>query len=376
MTTTVEEPAIQEDREKLSVEFNPLAWILWIIGFILSVVAAWLLLVKHGETDSFPWIATLCHLLATVLVGAGTGLALSLADSTGWGWACLSAFFAFLVGPVGVVMGVFCYLMARGQPTGMPLVEVIKAEMWIRQEDPVEEDLMPLDLKIREELRTEPFVDLLPYADVPTAMAIIKRLKERGHKRDIQMLRGMTQDQRPEVYQAAIAQLDKLEGYFSGRIFAISQELEASPHKAELRLELAGLYLEYRESGLLEEGLEDYYWELTLSQVLEAMLAHPGGGVLTVDLARLLHDRDLVDESAAVAEAGLKKDPHNIHGQLLVLQSIVQNAQEKQDPNLFSAARKRALESAWAVKTPKRTSSGDPTHELAKFWFEGREKGA
>ncbi len=364
---------LDKEREKLSVEFNPLAWVLWILGFLLSVVAAWLLL--RGESFNFPWVAAVCHILATILTGAGTGLALSLADSSGWGWACLGAFFTFLVGPVGVIMGVVCYLMARGQPTGMPLVEVIKAEMWIRQEDPVEEDLVPLDLKIREELRTEPFVDLLPYADVATAMAIIKSLTERGTKRDIQMLRDMTQDKRPEVYQAAIAQLDKLESRFSNRIFALSQELEVNPHRAELRLELARLYLDYRESGLLEEGLEDYYWELTLSQVLEAMLAHPGGGVLTVDLARLLHDRGLVEESAAVAEAGLKKDPHSIHGHLLVLQAIVHRAQDQEDPGQFNIARKRALESAWAVKPPKKIAS-DPTHDLAKFWFQGRDKGA
>lgn len=375
MTVAVDlEP--EQEREKLSVEFNPIAILLWVIGFAFSVYAAWgLLHVEAQQIQTFPWVPAICHILATLLTGAGTGMALSLADSSGWGWACLGAFFAFLVGPVGVILGVVCYLMARGQPTGMPLVEVIKAEMWIRQEDPVEEDLMPLDLKIREELRTEPFVDLLPYADVATAMAIIKALKERGTKRDIQMLRTMTQDQRPEVYQAAIAQIDKLETHFSGQIFAISQELEVSPHRTELRIELAKLYLDYRASGLLEEGLEDYYWELTLGQVLEAMLRHPGGQVLTVDLARLLHDRDLIDEAAVVAEAGLKKDPHSIHGQLLVLQSIFQNAQKHEDPTLFAAAKKRALESGWAVRTPKK-SGGDPTHDLAKFWFEGREKGA
>ena len=373
MTAVVDlEPKIV--REKLSVEFNPVAIVLWLVGFVFSMLAAWLLL--RGESETFPWTAAFCHLLATLLTGVGTGMALSLSDSSGWGWACLGAFFAFLVGPVGVVLGVACYLMARGQPTGMPLVEVIKAEMWIKQEDPVEEDLAPLDLKIREELRTEPFVDLLPYADVTTAMAIVKLLRERGSKSDIQMLRNLTQDKRPEIYQAAIAQLDRLESQFSNRIFEISRELEVSPHRAELRLELARLYLEYRESGLLEEGLEEYYWELTLAQVLEAMLTHPGGSVLTIDLARLLHEGHLIDEAAAVAEARLKKDPYNLNGQLLVLQTMIQNAQNRNDPALFAATKKRALESAWAIRAPKRTGPGDPTHDLVKFWFEGREKGA
>lgn len=364
-----------EPRAQLRRDYNPVAWVLWLLGFILSLYAAWRLF--QGETASFPWVVAICHLAATILTGVGTGLALSLSDASGWGWATLSAFFAFLVGPVGVVLGVVCYLMARGQPTSMPLVEVIKAEMWITTApESTEAELLPLDLRLREELQAEPFVDLLPYADVPTAMAIVKRLTERGRKPDIEMLRQLTQDRRPEVYQAAIAQIDKLEGHFNSRIYQLSSELEVAPHRAELRLELAKVYMEYRDSGLLEQELEHYYWELTLAQVLEAMLARPGER-LTLDLARLLHEGGLTSEASAVAEVGLKREPSNIPGQLLVLQSIVEQAQQEQNPDLFRAARKRALESSWAVRVPRNPTHQDPTFELAKFWFQGKaEKGA
>ena len=375
MTETAVPPV--EQRVQLDREFNQLAWLLWLLGLLFSLYATWRLF--QGETTGFPWLVAICHLTATILTGAGTGLALRLTDASGWGWATLSAFFAFLVGPVGVVLGVVCYLMARGQPTGMPLVEVVKAEMWITTaEDQTQDQLLPLDLHIREELQAEPFVDLLPYADVATAMAIVKRLTERGRKPDIQMLRQMTQDRRPEVYQAAIAQIDKLEGRFNARIYEISSELEAAPHRTELRLDLAKVYMEYRQSGLLEEELEEYYWELTLAMVVESMISRPqASGALTLDLARLLHEGGLIKEAAAVAEVGLKREPSNIPGQLLTLQAIVEEAQSEQDPSLFRAARKKALESGWAVRVPRKPAHHDTTFELAKFWFRGRgEKGA
>lgn len=359
-----------ERRPQLRRELNPLAWLLWLLGLGLSIVATWQLF--QADPTGFPWLVAVCHLAATGLTAVGTGMALSLSDSSAWGWATLSGFFAFLAGPVGVILGVVCYLMARGQPTSMPLVEVVKAEMWITPpEEHAGGELLPLDLRVREELHAEPFVDLLPYADVPTAMAIVKRLAERARKPDIEMLRQLTQDRRPEVYQAAIAQIDKLEARFNARIYELSSELEATPHRAELRLELARVYIEYRDSGLLETELEQYYWELTLAQVLEAMLARPGES-LTLDLARLLHEGGLTSEAAAVAEVGLKREPANIPGQLLVLQSLFEQAQSQQDPRLFRAARKKARETGWAVRLPRHPAHHDATFELASFWFGGK----
>lgn len=379
MSTTEAPASVEEElpqlknRPKLKAEYNPLAWLVWLIGFVISVVAAYLA-VRHDPATGFPMLAALCHLVATVVTGAGMGLALSLSDTAGWGWASLGAFFTFLVGPVGVIMSVICYLMARGQPTGMPLVEVVKAEMWIRN-DEEEGDLAPLDYRLREELRTEPMVDLLPYADVTTSIAIINQLKERGKKRDLQLLRRMTQDKRPEVYQYALAQLDRLVAEYTGPIFALTQELRTFPHRTELRLELAKLYLEYRASGLLDESLEAYYWELTLGNVLEAMLTHSHGDVLTIDLARLLHEAGLTEEAIEVAELSLTKEPNNLHGQLLVLQSLVEKGQSG-EPGAFNEARRRALETAWAVRAPKSKTAGDPTFDLANFWFKRRAQRA
>ena len=381
MTETPEtpSPSIEEqeaelkNRPKLKSEYNPLAWLVWIVGFVLSVLAAYLAV--RSDPSSFPFLAAVCHLVATVVTGAGMGLALSLSDSAGWGWASLGAFFTFTVGPVGVLISVICYLMARGQPTGMPLVEVVKAEMWIRGDDEEEGELVPLDYRLREELRTEPLVDLLPYADVTTAIAIINQLKERGKKRDLQLLRQMTQDKRPEVYQYALAQLDRLVAQYSGPIFALTRELRAFPHRTELRVDLAKLYLEYRDSGLLDESLEDYYWELTLGHVLEAMLSHSHGDIMAIDLARLLHEAGLVEEAIEVAEPNLKKEPGNLKGQLLLLQSLVEKGQSE-DPRAFNEARRYALEKAWAVRVPKHKTAGDETFDLGNFWFKGRAKRA
>ncbi len=373
MTETTNE---SKDRPRLKVEYNPLAWFPWILGLLLSLAGTWILC--RQETEVFPWLGVLLYVAGAVLTGFGVGLALSLADPTAWAWGSMASIFALLVGPLGVVIGVSCYLMARGQPTEQPLTEVVKAEMWIRAEEPEEVDeLVPLDLKIREQVRTEPVVDLLPYADVQTAIAIVKRLRDRGLRDDVEMIRKVAQDPRPEVYQYAIAQIDRLEKQYSDKIFRTENDLKANPARTELRIELARHYLDYLESGLLDEGLRDYYWELTLSQVFEAMLTHPRGEDLAVDLAHLLQLMGLHKEATEIAEAALKKDPKNLQGQLLVLQTMVERAQAEGKPSLLKEAQRRALESAWAIRVPRKRQPGlGPTFDLAHFWFEGRKSNA
>ncbi|MGE0488256.1 MAG: hypothetical protein AB7S38_03465 [Vulcanimicrobiota bacterium] len=371
-----EEAAVKDDRKKLSSDINPIAWLIWVVGLVLSLLGTWMLV--REQTLVFPTVAVLLYLAGAVLTAGGTGLALSLTDPAGWAWASLSGVMALLVGPLGVVMGVVCYLMARGQPTGQPLTEVVKAEMWIKAEEPEEVDeLAPLDLKIREQARTEPIVDLLPYADVATAIAIVNRLRERGNHDDIQMIRQISRDPRPEVYQYAISQLDRLEKEFAGRIYRIEADMKAQPARTELRIDLAREYLRYIDSGLLDEGLRDYYWELTLAHVFEAMLAHPRGEELAVDVAHLLHMQGLYKSATRVAQAALKRAPESLQGQLLVLQTMVDQAQAEGKYTLLREARTRALESAWAVPVPKKREAGaGPTFDLAHFWFEGRKSNA
>lgn len=365
-----------DNRRRLKRDMNPLAWVLWVIGFFISCYAAYLLVVTPAP--AFPWLGVLLHVVATALIGGGVGLALSLTDPAGWAWASIATFFTFLVGPIGALLGVFCYLVARGQPTGEPLTEVVKAEMWIRTDEPEEiEDLPPMDLAILEQARVEPIVDLLPYADVTTTIAIINRLKDRANKEDIEMIRQIAQDKRPEVYQYAIAQLSRMERDFNSRIYGLGAEIKAKPAHTELRLELAKVYLEYIESGLLDESLRDYYLELTLAQVLEAMLKHQYAQELAVDVAHLLHYHGLYREASSVAQAALKRDPANLKGQLLVLHAMFERAQEQARPTLLKEAKTRALESGWAVHVPKKRSAGlGPTFDLANFWFEGRKANA
>ena len=365
----------QASRSTLAEEVEPRSIPFFLAGLTLSCLAAKWLLGGQQDMVTFPWLAFATHLLASLLTGAGIAIALGPEETARHGWALFLGVFAFLAGPVGVVGGIISYLMARGQPTRTPLTEVVKAEMFVTmvpEEEP--EDLATLDLKIREQAQVEPFIDMLPMADIPTAIAIVNRLRERGQRQDIQMIREVSNDPRPEVYQYALAILDKMEREVAARVCELQQEIHLHPKRANLRVQMARLHLDYVQSGLLDESLLDYYWELTLSHLFEAMLLSPQRAELGADLAQLLALQGLYEQAGAVAALVLKKNPSMLQAQLLVVQSLYERALENDSSQGVLAAKRAALESAWAINLPrKRTPGLGPTYELAHFWFGDRD---
>lgn len=362
-------------RSTLAEEVNPRSVPVFALALGLSAAASYLLLRSNAQPMEFPWLGFLMHTLAAVATGMGIAIALGIEETARHGWAAFLGVFAFLAGPVGVVLGIASYLVARGQPTRTPLTEVVKAEMFVTvvAEDEAE-DLATLDLKIREQAQVEPFVDMLPVADIPTAIAIVNRLRERAQRQDIEMIRQVTSDPRPEVYQYALAILDKMEKEFAARVYALQQEIHLHPKRAALRIEMARLHLDYMRSGLLDESLCDYYWELSLSHLFEAMLAAPQQPELGADLALLLAEKELVAEAGAVASVVLKKNPGMQQAQLLVVRAAYEKALEEGSTAGLLAAKRTALESAWAISLPKKRSSAlGPTYDLAHFWFGDRD---
>lgn len=363
-----------EPREVLSPVFNVLAVPFFVLAVIVSYLSARDLLQEaQGSLGPFPVVAFLLHLLAAVLTGLGVFIALGRDEESRSGWGFFTGVFAFLAGPVGVLGGIVTYLLARGQPRQTPLTEVVKAEMFVTAVDEEEpDDIGSLNLKIREEAQVEPIIDMLPLADVPTAIAIVNRLRERGERADIEMIREVSNDPRPEVYQYALAILDKMEKEFAGKVYGLAQEIKESPKDSKLRVEMAKLHIEYIQSGLLDDSLTDYYWELTLSHLFEAMLGHPGSPELGSDFAMLLAQQELIQQAAKVAQVVLKKDPSLLQSQLIVLQAMYTRAVNEGQPEALASARKKALEANWAVRVPaKRRPGMGPSYDLAHFWFGG-----
>jgi hypothetical protein len=359
-------------REILSPDTNILGLPLFLFAILASGYSAYILLsLPEGSDTPFPFFGFFLHVLAAVLNGLGVFVALGKHEASRQGWALFTGVFSFLAGPVGVLGGIATYFLAKGQPRQMPLTEVVKAEMFVtvaEEEDP--EDLQSLNLKISEQAQVEPIIDMLPLADIPTAIAIVNRLRERGEKTDIEMIRKVSEDPRPEVYQYALAILDKMEKAFAGEVYAVAQEMKDSPSEYQLKIDMAKLHIDYMQSGLLDESLTDYYWELTLSYLFEAMLAHSGKPELGADYAQLLAMQGLVPEAARVAKEVLKKEPSIMQAQLLVLQELFERVAENKEGDALVTARKTALENAWAVTVPgKRRPGMGPTYDLARFWF-------
>ena len=166
-----------------------------------------------------------------------------------------------------------------------------------------------------------------------------------------------------------------MEKRFASDVYKLAQEIKVRPKDAQLRIDMAKLHMDYIQSGLLDESLRDYYWELTLSHLFEAMLAHPSKPELGADFAQLLAQQGLVNEASEVARLVLKKEPSMLQAQLLVLQNLFENAVAG-DGTALAAARKTALENNWAVQVPrKRTPGLGATYDLSHFWF-GDDKNA
>ena len=347
------------------------AAIIWAFGALCSIIACFVMLSSAPRDTSvggFPWFGAGLHLTGVVLAYFGTRVAKGSHPSSA-GWALLVSFFALFGGPLGFLAGVACYLFGVGQPTEMPLVDVVKAEMFVRTASASKvEHVGAFDVQLREELRTQPVVDLLPYADVATAIAIINKLADQRKRGDLIMLRELSQDRRPEVYQFALSRLDEFERDYATRIYHLKEQLTYRPDDVGLRVELAKVYYDYTNSGLLDDSLEDYYWEMTLAQLFEGMRFESHRQDLVVDMARLFLMRQMYREAEAAVEDVLRKEPANLDAQLLLLECLTERAQIEGDPALLQQARKRALESAWAIKLPK-SQEQHPLFKVAQYWF-------
>ena len=351
---------------------------LWLIGLVLSVIAFLIFNYSSGSvaTDSFPFLGCLFHLLSVAVAYFATRFARGVHHPAARGWSVLVSFFAMFGGPLGYLAGVLCYLYGVGQPTELPLVDVVRAEMWIKPAMGVDKDEIPsFEVQLREELRTQPIVDLLPFADIPTAIAIINKLVETRSRDDVNLLQQMTQDRRPEVYQYAVSKVDEMEKEFGQKIFQVHEQLRYRPNDPGLRVELAKLYLGYTESGLLDGSLEDYYWELTLAQLFEAIrYDETNRRELVVDLARMFLVKGLYREAQSIVEEVVRREPSNVAAQMLILESMVERAQKENNPELVAQARRHARENSWAVRVPARRENS-PNFEVAQFWFgRAREK--
>ncbi|MBX3172330.1 MAG: hypothetical protein KF760_33305 [Candidatus Eremiobacteraeota bacterium] len=175
------------------------AAIIWAFAALCSI-SAFFVALSFLPFGGFPWFGAGLHIAGVALAYWGGRVARGSHGSSA-GWALLVSFFALFGGPPGFLAGLACYLFGVGQPSEMPLIGVVKAEVLVRT--PESPPATSFDVQLREELCTQPIVDLLPCADVATAIAIISKLADRCRRGDLILLREISQDKRPEVYQFA-----------------------------------------------------------------------------------------------------------------------------------------------------------------------------
>ncbi len=349
---------------------NIVSWLCWILGLVASLLGT--LGVLRAE-ESFPTGSFFFYLAGALAISFGTYLAKSPVSPAALGWAIVTLVFCLFGGVYGSLISMLVYLLSRGQPKETPLVDVVRAEMWIQSNAPPERDFSaPLEVQFREEIRTEPIVDLIPYADVATALAIVDRLAESDDPRQRRLLNRMAGDQRPEVFQYAMSKINELQRSYVVRIYQMTEQLRYRTETAGLQASLASLYHEYMKSGLMEEGLEPYYWELAVAHTLEAMTADPKNLKLPVLLAALLRDRGLHKESLTLLESTMARHPGDLGSLLLYLEDLFEDGQKNEQLGFVRAVRKRALESGWAVKLPRKRE-GHAISELAHFWLGARD---
>ncbi|MEW6277759.1 MAG: hypothetical protein AB1758_03975 [Candidatus Eremiobacterota bacterium] len=346
------------------------SWLCWVAGVIATFLGTRLLL---GSTDTFPLLGFVLYVAGAAALAFGVWWAKGPQHPAAVGWAIFSVFFCLFAGIYGSLISLVVYVLSRGQPSDTPLVDVVRAEMWVQSTAPPErDDTLPLEVQFRNEIKTEPIIDMIPNADVPTALAIADRLAEAREPRQRKLLLRLAQDPRQEVYQYAMAKLNHLQQEFAVRIYQLTEKRRYRPDDADLSVSLASVYCDYIDSGLVEEGLEDYYWELTLAHLFEAMVADPSNTRMPVRMAALLRSRGLFQESLQVLEGTLQRHPGDVGAHLLLLEALYEGGQGAGQAGMARQVRKRALESGWAVKLPRKRE-GQVLSELAHFWFGARE---
>ncbi len=177
----------------------------------------------------------------------------------------------------------------------------------------------PAELDLQAYLDIEPYADLLWSHDVTVRKSVINAIAERASPQLIGLLRLCLNDPRPDVYQLALVKLGKIQSAHAREIFQATERTRSHPDSVQAHRGLAQAYESFARSGLLEEGVQQYYRQMALDSYQAVLAREPGNPRALEAIAQLAVGagqfdealtayRDLLRETAsAAARLGMLK---------------------------------------------------------------------
>jgi hypothetical protein len=137
----------------------------------------------------------------------------------------------------------------------------------------------------------------------------------------VAQLRAYMRNPRADTYHFAAAELARLTELFVESISAVREQLRAEPDNDGLLEQLADLYRDYAQSGLLDESMKDVYTNLALDRYAELCSRNPGEPLWRLARTRLLISSGRQAEAWSETERAIADFPEDPNFPLLRLQT-------------------------------------------------------
>ncbi len=165
-----------------------------------------------------------------------------------------------------------------------------------------------------------PIVDILRQEKTEYRRAVVRTLGDQGDRESVKTLRRLLSDTNPDVRSDASVILTRLENEYQQRILNASQRVEHDPHDTTKRLQLARLYFQVADSGLLDQVSNRYYLAKACEMYQRETAAQPGRIDLLIDLARVYSHLDRPRDAIKLLLFVLQQESDNPTAMLLLLE--------------------------------------------------------
>ena len=115
------------------------------------------------------------------------------------------------------------------------------------------------DIPLVDHLKVEPLIDMLQTDDVDLKRAVIDAMARRRGRKLIACIQGCLQDPRPEIYQYAMARWGGSRRTSRGTSPRPRRRSRRPRTRGEPHMQLARVFEQYLESGLVDPTLIDFY---------------------------------------------------------------------------------------------------------------------
>jgi hypothetical protein len=277
--------------------------------------------------------ALVLHALSALLFSSGIG------KLRGKGWGDLAGSLAFFLPGYGlpVVMCLLMLLRLNLIPRGN-ILEEFKEHVNIPAEGTQERgfslqpvgDAQSVDIKAAqasrkaslESLQAEPLIDKFNTTDLMMKRAVIDAMAKRRDRRLIAKIVECLKDPHPEIYQYALAKLSRIHEEFTSNISAALDQVERDSLSVRARADLVRLYIDYMETGLVDETLQEYYTDQIVNESLEILRLSPRDSAARFTLARIYMKQEKFDEALGQYKKILSRQARNFEAHFGIVEAL------------------------------------------------------